>query len=353
MTTENKRNFLINLAFAAVIGFGIYFILKFAAAYLFPFLIGVALAAITQKPAGLLSKKIKIKSGILAAIMVLLIFILSVAAVFFILSRFYSFFINSLSSLKDFLPSLGSALSDLTDKVSGFFDGMQMDLFSSDNGITLISGFLENTAAALTEAVSGFAAKTVSRLPSFIFALSVTVVASCYIAKDYEKIKSYVKSIIPSRFVNRYIEIRQAALNGVFRMGKGYFLMFLFTLAQLALGFLLLGRKNWLMLALAVSLVDILPVLGTGTVLLPWAVIELLFGRPSTAAGLIVLYLAVMVLRHILEPKIIGKQTGLHPLLCLGAMFVGLKSIGFWGLILFPFSLMVLLQLIKSGKIKI
>ena len=212
---------------------------------------------------------------------------------------------------------------------------------------------MENATRGLTEVLSAYAARVVSRLPLMLFTLSVTVIASCYIAKDYEKIKEYVKSIVPERFVNRYIELRQAALDGVLKMAKGYFFMFLITFSALALGFLLLGRKNWIMLAFAVSVVDILPVLGTGTVLLPWAAAELLFGGTLPAVGLVVLYLAVTVLRHIAEPKIIGRQTGLHPLLCLGAMFVGLKSVGFWGLVVFPLMLTVLLRLIKSGKIKI
>ena len=353
MTTENKRNFLINIAFAAVIVFIVYFLLKFAAAYLFPFFIGVALAALTQKPASILAKRLNVKSGILAALMVLLIFVLMVAAVFIILSRFYSFLTGSFLSLKDFLPHLSQMLSGISQKITDFFDGINIELFAVTRDTSVLSTFLENAIGTLIESLGSFATRVVAGLPSMLFSLSVTVVASCYIAKDYEKIKKYIKEIIPERFVNRYIELRQVALDGVLKMGKGYLVMFLITFFVLALGFLILGRKNFLMLALAVSVVDILPVLGTGTVLLPWAVIELIFGRTLPSVGLILIYLSVTVLRHVLEPKIIGKQTGLHPLLCLAAMFVGLKSVGFWGLIVFPLALTVLIQLLRSGKIKI
>ncbi len=353
MTTENKRNFLINIAFAAVIALLVYFVLKFAAAYLFPFFIGIALAALTQKPARVLAKKFKIKSGILAALLVLLIFILSILVMFFIFSRFYSFITATFSSLKEFLPHLSEMFSNTAQKITDFFSGLQMEFFSANEGVSVLNTFLENATRGITEVLSAYAARVVSRLPSMLFTLSVTVIASCYIAKDYEKIKEYVKSIVPERFVNRYIELRQVALDGVLKMAKGYFFMFLITFSALAFGFLLLGRKNWIMLALAVSVVDILPVLGTGTVLLPWAAVEFLFGGTLPAVGLVALYLAVTVLRHIAEPKIIGHQTGLHPLLCLGAMFVGLKSVGFWGLVVFPLTLTVLQRLVKSGKIKI
>lgn len=353
MTTENKRNFLINIAFAAVIFVIVFFVLKFAAAYLFPFFIGVALAALTQKPAGILAKRLKVKSGTLAALMVLLIFVLLVAAVFIILSRFYSFLTGSFSSLKDFLPHLSQMLSGISQKITDFFDGLNIELFAVTRGTSILSTFLENAIRTLTEEFSSFATRVVAGLPSMLFSLSVTVVASCYIAKDYEKIKRYIKDIVPDRFIGRYIELREVVFEGVLKMGKGYSIMFLITLFVLALGFLILGRKNFFMLALAVSVVDVLPVLGTGTVLLPWAVTEFVLGRTLPAVGLILIYLSVTVLRHILEPKIIGKQTGLHPLLCLAAMFVGLKSVGFWGLIVFPLALTVLIQLLRSGKIKI
>ena len=353
MTTENKRNFLINIAFAAVIFVMVFFVLKFAAAYLFPFFIGVALAALTQKPASTLAKRLKVKSGTIAALMVLFIFILLVAAVFIILSRFYSFLTGSFLSLKDFLPSLSQTLLGFSQKITDFFDGLNIELFAVTRDTSVLSTFLENAIGTLIESLGSFATRVVAGLPSMLFSLSVTVVASCYIAKDYEKIKKYIKEIIPERFVNRYIELRQVALDGILKMGKGYLIMFIITFFILALGFLILGRKNFFMLALAVSVVDVLPVLGTGTVLLPWAVIELIFGRTLPAVGLILIYVSVTVLRNILEPKIIGKQTGLHPLLCLAAMFVGLKSVGFWGLIVFPLALTVLIQLLRSGKIKI
>jgi len=237
MTTENKRNFLINIAFAAVIFVMVFFVLKFAAAYLFPFFIGVALAALTQKPASTLAKRLKVKSGTIAALMVLFIFILLVAAVFIILSRFYSFLTGSFLSLKDFLPSFSQTLLGFSQKITDFFDGLNIELFAVTRDTSVLSTFLENAIGTLIESLGSFATRVVAGLPSMLFSLSVTVVASCYIAKDYEKIKKYIKEIIPERFVNRYIELRQVALDGILKMGKGYLIMFIITFFVLALGF--------------------------------------------------------------------------------------------------------------------
>lgn len=353
MTTENKRNFLINLTFALVIIGGGYLILRFAAGYLFPFFIGIALAALTQKPAKILSEKLKIKSGILAAVLVLLIFLLLILTLIFAVVKAYGFLGEALGNFKVFLPKISEAFTQFTHKISTFFDGVQSDMLTGERVTEFVGTFLESSFAQITDFVSSYAAHVATRLPSLIFTLTVTVAASCYIAKDYEKIKEYVKDIIPQKITSRYVEIRNAAFDGVFKMAKGYFLMFLITLALLSLGFVVLGKKNWLVLAAVTAVVDILPVLGTGTVLLPWAVLEFVFGNTFFGVGLTILYLSITVIRHVLEPKIIGRQTGLHPLVCLAAMFVGLRSAGLLGLVVLPFALAVILKLLRSGKIKI
>ncbi len=353
MTTENKKNFLINIAFALVLITGGYLILRFAASYLFPFFIGVALAALIQKPAELLSEKMKIKSGVLAALMVLILFVFLVLAAAFATVKIYDFFGETLKNFKDFLPRVSAVFSKLTEKISTFFDGFQNDMLTGEKATEFLGTFFENSFAQITDFLSSYAARVATRLPSLIFTLTVTVAASCYIAKDYKKIKDYVKSIIPEKITKRYVEIRDVAFDGFFKMAKGYFLMFLITFALLSVGFLILRRKNWLVLAVITAIVDVLPVLGTGTVLIPFAVLELIFGKVFLGVGLLVLYLVITVIRHIFEPKIIGRQTGLHPLACLVAMFVGLRSMGLLGLLVFPFGFATILKLLRSGKIKI
>ena len=89
-------------------------------------------------------------------------------------------------------------------------------------------------------------------------------------------------------------------------------------------------------LALLIAVVDFLPLLGTGLVLIPWAAVSLLLGEVSLGIGLLVLYGISSVVRQILEPKLIGEGLGLHPLLSLAAMYAGLKLFGVWGMILAP-----------------
>ena len=114
---------------------------------------------------------------------------------------------------------------------------------------------------------------------------------------------------------------------------------------------MLLGQNNAVLLAAIISIIDILPVLGTGAVVIPWALICLFTGNIWKALGLIVMYIIITIIRNFLEPKVIGNQVGLHPLITLLSMFCGLKLLGAVGLFGFPLTLIVLNDLYKRGKI--
>ena len=102
-----------------------------------------------------------------------------------------------------------------------------------------------------------------------------------------------------------------------------------------------------------IAVFDILPILGTGGILLPWAAVLFVMGNKPLAAGILILYVIITVIRNIVEPKIVGKQIGLHPLVTLMAMFLGLKTFGIIGMIVLPVSLAVLINLEKNGIIHI
>jgi predicted PurR-regulated permease PerM len=106
-------------------------------------------------------------------------------------------------------------------------------------------------------------------------------------------------------------------------------------------------------LALLTALVDFLPLLGTGIILIPWAIVSLLLGEVRLGVGLLVLYAVSSVIRQILEPKLIGDGLGLHPLLSLAAMYSGLRLFGVWGMILAPLAVAGLLSMMDGGSAKL
>ena len=124
------------------------------------------------------------------------------------------------------------------------------------------------------------------------------------------------------------------------RIGRQYLraclLLGLLTFLQMFIGLAILGIPYAFLFALLIAVVDFLPLLGTGIILIPWAVLSLLLGEVKLGIGLLILYAVSSVIRQILEPKLIGEGLGLHPLLSLTAMYAGLRLFGVWGMILAP-----------------
>jgi len=129
---------------------------------------------------------------------------------------------------------------------------------------------------------------------------------------------------------------------------KSYSLLFLLTFVELSLGFWILGVKNAVLLAVVIAIFDLMPVLGTGGIVLPWALIALIAGNWGRGIGLLVLYLVITGIRQTLEPKIVGKQIGLHPLATLMAMLLGLKLFGILGLFGIPVVLAVATSMYRA-----
>ena len=125
------------------------------------------------------------------------------------------------------------------------------------------------------------------------------------------------------------------------------------TFAERAVGFSILGLPYALLSALVIALVDILPVFGTGTVLVPWSVGAFFTGNTKLGLCLAALYGIITVIRQIAEPKILGSSVGMHPLATLLAMYIGLKLCGIGGLFLFPIGAVILKNLNESGFIRL
>ena len=123
------------------------------------------------------------------------------------------------------------------------------------------------------------------------------------------------------------------------------------TFAEIAIGLLIIGFDNAAVIALLIAVFDILPIVGSGIVLAPWAVIKLLQGKIGMGIGLAILWAVVIVVRQIAEPKIVGKQVGLHPLATMLCLWVGLKLGGGIGMFALPISLLIILELKAEGLI--
>ncbi len=349
MLRESKKNFLIDLAFLLTVVAIVYFVFKFLAAYLLPFVIALIIALLIQKPTSFVSKHTKMPKGICSVILVLLTYII-VASLLTLLGYFvYSLMIKIATALPYVFNELSETWNIITDSVNEMMSHMPGYAQSSVEDI--ISGLIVDAGKAVTGWVPSFAANIAISAPEYLVITTVTIVASCYCAKDFEKIRIFARRMLKPRHRQLIGEIKDIAYKNIFKMLKSYALIMLITFVELSLGLLIIGVDNALLLALVIAFVDILPVLGCGTVLIPWGIVALIQGNFPIGIGVLLLYAVILVIRNIVEPKIVGEQVGLHPLITLLAIFVGFRFLGIIGMFALPIVAIILTQLYNREKL--
>lgn len=200
----------------------------------------------------------------------------------------------------------------------------------------MVSGMLEKLLLSIGAELPRAAAGILAAMPSVLLFLTVTVIAGFYLCMDRQQIERAVASVIPLALKERLLKAREGFRQVSWRYLRAYLTLLLLTLAELFVGFCALRVDYPLLLAILISIVDLLPVLGVGTVLVPWAAVALIQRNFYLGFGLLILWLAVMLLRQVLEARLIGKSLGLHPLLSLLAGYAGWKCFGVIGMALGP-----------------
>ena len=232
----------------------------------------------------------------------------------------------------------------------GFFQRFS----ESESGAIFRERFNEMVGNALSEAIEAVsaelprvAAKMISAMPSILLFIAVTVIAGFYFCMDRREIEKNILSMLPKSVRERIPTWRENVKRVSFRYLKAYLTLLLLTFAELFLGFCILRVEYAFLLAAVISLVDILPILGVGTVLIPWALVELLHRQFHLGVGLLILYGTVALVRQIIEPKLVGKSLGLHPLLTLASSYVGFQLYGVIGMATAPLIALLLKGLVN------
>ncbi len=303
--------------------------------FLLAYLIAFCLQPLIKKKTGL-SRRVTVIAAVTVIVSLLaLLCVLAFRRVSKELGELFTWVNDFLSRLRDDPDFADRMVDGICDKLP--FSGMRPALkrFFSD-----VDGRLTSLLGVLAERLSGsvlpFLAGAAAFLPNALLSVAVVLLASYYFAVDFEAFNKGFLSLFPQS-VSEKLSALQKNMGGVVgSFVRAYGLILFVTFSELFAAFLLLGYRYAFLLAVFISLVDVLPVLGTGTVLVPWAAFLLLTGSTADGIGLLIVYAVITVVRQVIEPKIVGKYIGLPPLAALASMYIGLKLLGFWGLFLSP-----------------
>jgi sporulation integral membrane protein YtvI len=219
----------------------------------------------------------------------------------------------------------------------------------SDDISTKLSSAVGNMITSALSSLAEGIASLVTALPQGFLFLLVTLISLVYFSLDYDRISDFIKSILPQKFVSAIEGIKSKSIRMLGKYLRSYSLIIFVTYMILLIGLLILRIKNALFVALFVSVLDILPIIGVGTLLIPWGILEIAIGNKFVGIGLIILFLVNAIVRQFLEPKIIGKSLNIHPIATLIMIYIGYSLFGIMGLIILP-AIAIVLSIVLGGN---
>lgn len=330
---EEKKKFIINFCYYAILIFIAIACMKYVAPVLLPFIIGGIISYMLSKMTKKMFKETKYKKQI-SIIILLLFYLIIVLALSFLCITGYSFVqrcINQIPGLyaayiEPFVNDIYKCVGELNQSLSPEIKDTILDLLMS------LSADAKNLVMSLSNILIKLLTNLVTTIPNMFVLFVLTIISSFFILIDYDKIEEYCKRCIPDAGKAKLVDISYFVKNKLIVVLKSYIKIMTLTFVELALGFWLLKIDNFVLLAILIAIFDILPVFGVGGVLIPWAIIRLVYKDLFLGIGLLVLYIFITVVRNIVEPKLVGTELGLHPIVTLTCMFLGLKMFGVIGL---------------------
>ena len=334
-----------------------YLVLKYALVIFLPFLIAWGLAIITKPLSKKLSDGLHLPRKLCSIALILIILGGIAGGLYLAVNRLIFETEKLFVKIGENSDRIGVAIGTFLDKISSIGKGkspileslLRVEQFREfwENIDSVIANVITSTVSSLTEWIPGFLLGFMRRLPGFMIFLLITVISCFYFSNDIDNINRRVVSLLPRDLGKRMPIIKKRVFQKLSGYVRAYLLLLIITFGELLVGFLILRVPYPLLLAVLISILDILPILGVGTALIPWALIEIIFAKDLyTGIGLFIIYVIITIVRQVTEPKIVAGSLGLPPLLTLIAMYVGLKLFGFWGIILGPFALLIIRSII-------
>lgn len=343
-----KEDRLRHLAEITVVGIGAILLLYLFFQHIFiitlPFLISWGVAFSIKPLAERISVGTKIPYRIISVVLTVLMVLggmaIFISIIFYAVREAWGFLsgLNENDALYDALMrivNLGGFFGDregaaeLEAEISGALKGM-------------ITSFLSRLVSGLTSFISS--------IPKVLIFVLVTVISSVYFSLDLDNINRFVKARMPSGITSRLIAFKNEFLSALVKYLRSYLMLMLITFIIMLFGFLVIGVKYAVLFAFVVALLDALPLIGVGTVLIPWSLYQMIFSDFGMGIGLLVLFAVNLVIRQFVEPKIVGKNLGIHPVVSLILLYVGYHFFGFFGLLLIPFMTVILNTVFKREE---
>lgn len=375
--TKRKKT-LINAAYFILILGLFYLFMTYAFWLFFPFILAFFIAMAIQKPVNFLASKTPLKKGLVSVLFVLLIvavfgFLLSVLGIkivtelkgFFayigkLTEDFPTFVVNirdAVLSRIDFLPD--RIESSVAESIENFSERLLTTPEDTGGAGAASGSFLSGFNFSVLTAPLNGVWSTAKQIPSVIVATVIGIIACCFMTSDYDRIANFIKRQISPKKRKNLSEAKFILFSSLGKMMKSYLTIICITFVEMFLGMNVLKligvyTSGYIVpLSIVIAFIDIVPVLGTGTILVPWALYSFVIGNNGLGIGISVIYIVISVIRQIIEPKLLAANLGLPSVITIMGMYIGLRLFGFIGLFIVPMVIVMVKVLNDRGIINL
>jgi len=344
------------LIFALTI-LGIYLALKLAVFYI-PFLIAFIISLLIEPLIRGIKKRTKLNRKISAILAMLIVFSIIIGLLVWGIT-------SLITEASDLLQGLNGYFDTAYEQIQGIINGFDLEAIELPNEVKNIiqnslSDFLGTVSEWIKNALSSIL-NGITSVPTIGIYTVITILSTYFICTDKIYILDQIEHHFPKLWVKKAgVHIRDITKTlGKYLKAEGILIFISFVISLIGLYIFHFAKMNVpypLLMAISIAFVDALPILGSGTVMLPWAVVSAINGDIGLAIALLVLWAIMSIVRQLIEPRIVGKQIGVHPIFTLIAMYTGYKFVGVFGMLLGPIALIIFKNifgtLIDKGVVK-
>lgn len=336
-----------------------YLVISYTMPLIYPFVIGWLIAMLIEPMVKWLERRTRIPRWAAVTMILLLLLSLLLSLIIFLVAEI----VVELTKLADFLPAIIEKMGQtfvqmFTQENTDFqriIDTVQKYLEKNPEHEQRISasiqeniGIIANKGTDLITKIVAGIGRFISDLPYLITVLVFITLAALFIGLDWPRLRRKILRIVPKNILKTARYITADLKRALFGFVRAQITLISITAVIMFIGLTILGVSYAFTIAFVIGLVDLLPYLGVGAVLVPWIIYLFLTGNLYLAMGLSIVYGVIIIVRQFLEPKLVASNVGIDPLLTLIALFVGLKLFGIIGLVLGPVIVVTLMALHRT-----
>ena len=326
---------VLNLVTALVILLLCIFLLPRVIVFFIPFIVGWLISLIAAPVVRFFEEKLKVRRKAMSAIVIIAVLAGIILLVYAIGSKLVKEGINFANELPQMLEAIGAQFNRIGNNLEGVYNKLPADVQATCNEVMAnmreyFGNIMGNFSTPTFEAVGNVA----KQLPDIFLGVIMCLLSSYFFVADKSYMTNLVKKYVPDSIYYRFDLIRRSFRNAIGGYFKAQFKIEIWVYFLVAIGLAILKVNYAFLIALGIAFLDFLPVFGTGTVMIPWAIIEILSNNYKMAVGLLIIWMVGQLLRQIIQPKIVGDSIGMDAIPTLFLLYIGYKVAGVVGMIL-------------------